>query len=131
MGGERRSGWFGVLLWKQNEENITFILCQFDRKRNQWELPKGGREDTDATPFDAARRELWEKGRISLGERDPSTYFWVRVRKTRARELEFIMLGGEPAFGESAFIVTELQPANDGQESSRSSCWLTLQDCET
>ena len=58
MGGERRSGWFGVLLWKQDEQNITFILCQFDRKRNQWELPKGGREDTDATPFDAARREL-------------------------------------------------------------------------
>ena len=128
--GKQRSGWFGVLLWKQNNENITFIFCQFDEKRNQWELPKGGREDTDATSFDTARRELWEEGCISLGERDPSTYFWVQVLKIRARELKFIILGDEPAFGESAFIVTELQPANDGQESSDTSCWFTLQECD-
>ena len=94
------------------------------------ELPKGGmrkkRRQTsgfpDSSPFATARWELWEEAGIWLGWRRIEDFQWMRHGG------HALPLG--PAEGQSAFVVTEFQDAEDCVADCCSRHWLTLEDCE-
>ena len=63
--------WYGFLLWKHappadGEESIMSVRVIWSRKRERWELPKGGKKAKDKCPRDTARRETLEEAGISV-----------------------------------------------------------------
>ena len=77
--------WMGVILRRRTGDKVEYCV-EFDKKRTQWELPKGGKEDhhqrqssgcVDASPFATARWELWEKAGVWLSWRWRHCYAWV------------------------------------------------------
>ena len=93
------------------------------------ELPKGAMEKvrrqtsaaSDSSPFACARWELWEEVGIWLQWRESEDFQWVSQ-------------GGDalpqgPGPRQSAFVVTELQDADDDVVVCCRRAWLTLEEC--
>ena len=121
--------WYGAVVWSVDGQERKHC-CQWGSKRRCLELPKGGmkkvRRQTsgvpDSSPFATARWELWEEAGIWLGWRRIEDFQWIR------RGGHALPLG--PAAGQSAFVVTELQDAEDCVADCCSRHWLTLEDCK-
>ena len=121
--------WYGAVVWSVRDQERKYC-CQWDSKRRCLELPKGGmkkvRRQTsgvpDSSPFAIARWELWEEAGIWLGWRRIEDFQWMR------RGGHALPLG--PAAGQSAFVVTEFQDAEDCVADCCSRHWLTLEDCK-
>ena len=121
--------WYGAVVWSVDGQERKHC-CQWDPKRRCLELPKGGmkkvRRQTsgvpDSSPFATARWELWEEAGIWLGWRRIEDFQWMR------RGGHALPLG--PAAGQSAFVVTEFQDAEDFVADCCSRYWLTLEDCQ-
>ena len=121
--------WYGAVVWSVDGQERKYC-CQWDSKRRCLELPKGGmkkvRRQTsgvpDSSPFATARWELWEEAGIWLGWRRIEDFQWMR------RGGHALPLG--PAAGQSAFVVTEFQDAEDCVADCCSRHWLTLEDCK-
>ena len=114
--------WFGVILWRQGEKSLEFCV-EWDCKRKDWELPKGGaqlkrpRRSTrciDSSAFSTARNELWEECEVWLAWREEYAFEWVTSRGC--------VLSSGP-FAGSAFVCTMLQ---SDDEVGRKSKWQTL-----
>ena len=121
--------WYGAVVWSVDGQERKYC-CQWDSKRRCLELPKGGmkkvRRQTsgfpDSSPFAIARWELWEEAGIWLGWRRIEDFQWMR------RGGHALPLG--PAAGQSAFVVTEFQDAEDCVADCCSRHWLTREDCK-
>ena len=121
--------WYGAVVWWVDGQERKYC-CQWDPKRKCLELPKGGMEKVrrqtsgvpDSSPFATARWELWEEAGIWLGWRRIEDFQWMR------RGGHALPLG--PAAGQSAFVVTEFQDAEDFVADCCSRYWLTLEDCQ-
>ena len=76
----------------------------------------------DSSPFATARWEMWEEAGIWLGWRRIEEFQWMQ------HDGHALPLG--PAKGQSAFVVTEFQDAEDYVADCNSRHWLTLKECE-
>ena len=92
---------------------------------------EGWHEEGEAADFrisrqqsfrDCALGELWEEAGIWLGWRRIEDFQWM------THEGHALPLG--PAEGQSAFVVTEFQDAEDYVADCNSRYWLTLEECE-
>ena len=83
--------WFGILLYRRHGGGLQ--ICFEKDRRGKLELPKGGEEHFDKSPFATARREMHEEAGIWVGYRKVGEYFWT-------------------ANHGSAFLVTEMQPGD-------------------
>ena len=121
--------WYGAVVWSVRRQERKYC-CQWDSKRRCLELPKGGmrkkRRQTsgfpDSSPFATARWEMWEEAGIWLGWRRIEEFQWMQ------HDGHALPLG--PAKGQSAFVVTEFQDAEDYVADCNSRHWLTLKECE-
>jgi len=92
-------GWFGAIVWKQGAQQGEWRFCfQWDIKRKGWELPKGGREQWDDSPFATAVRELEEEALVTLTQQR-TDWYWVDkhgcfVTPTAASSNYFLTHGG-------------------------------------
>ena len=120
--------WAGVVLRRPRDGGNSWEYCvQWDPKRAQWELPKGGAElrtqrpstgCTDSSPFATARCELWEEAGVWLAWRPPGTYAWFSPTG------EALPLG--PGEGRSAFVCTDLR-SEDSVVAHPSRAWMTME----
>ena len=88
---------------------------QWDVKRGQWELSKGGhrsppqqRESTgssDRSVFATARCELWEEAGVWVAWRARGTYAWLSPKGD--------VLPDGPAPGQNAWLCIDLWPEDD------------------
>ena len=115
--------WFGVILYRQHFCGLEFCV-QFDKKRNDWELPKGGakilspRKSTecmDSSPFATARGELFEECGVWISWRKNDAFEWMNTQG--------VVLHDGPRM--NAFLCTMLQPDD---EVDRQSQWMTLSE---
>ena len=119
--------WVGVVLCRA----ILFLrlYCfHWDKKRQQWELPKGGAELTDpssstgsvdSSPFATARGELWEEAGIWLEWREENTFAWLdKYGNVLNHGLEE---------GKSGWIYTRVQE-NDTFIYHADRIWMTLEE---
>ena len=119
--------WHGVVLRRARPDTSWAYCVHWDRKRAQWELPKGGAElstarcstgRVDSTPFATARCELWEEAGVWLAWRPEGTYAWLTAQGR--------LLPNGPAEGRSAFVCTELRPEEDCVDVHPARSWMTL-----
>ena len=135
--------WYGVVLRRWSKEDRTDWSCtatneyclpefcvQYDTKRYDYELPKGGAETTrprrstrciDSSPFGTARCELWEETGVWLAWRGRFAYQWVSPDGR-------ILLGG-PSADSSAWLCTDLS-LWDQWDMERTPLWFSVSDFE-
>ena len=138
--------WLGVILWRWNERphgtacsHWRREYCvQFDRKRNMYELPKGGAKRIkprripmqtekgvqivwacDSSPFATARWELFEETGIWVGWRERGSYAWISRRGE--------VWPGVPCASQSAWLCTELR-GDDTYCPDRTPMWMNLEE---
>ena len=139
--------WFGVILWRWSHrghgtERLHWrreYCVQFDRRRRDYELPKGGAEVLaprripvptgkgtrtvevyDSSPFATARWELWEETGVWVGWRAEGTYTWI---STWGR-----VLPGGPGADQNAWLCTELSNRDDSYDTRRPPEWMNLNE---
>ena len=133
--------WFGVILWRWSHRDdgtpCREYCVQFDRKRRDYELPKGGAEVLaprriavptlkgtrtwevyDSSPFATARWELWEETGVWVGWRAEGTYTWIS--KTGR------VLPAGPCAHQDAWLCTELHGTEDSYDTRRPPPWMTV-----
>ena len=126
--------WVGVILFKvlpawKGHPPLKLYCFEWDTKRGNWELPKGGAELTkprfstgcvDSSPFATARAELWEETNIWLGWRDWGSFHWLDAK---GEVLWDGFLGNE-----NGRLYTEIEKKdNTGIADSRVQ-WLSLEE---
>ena len=135
--------WYGVVLrrWSKqdrtdwsftatNEYCLPEFCVQYDTKRYDYELPKGGAHTTrprrstgciDSSPFGTARYELWEEAGVWLAWRGRFTYQWASSNGT--------ILPGGPSAHSNAWLCTDLSPW-DQWDMERAPLWFSVSDFE-
>lgn len=138
--------WLGVILWRWNERPHNTgrvhkrqeFCVQFDRKRQMFELPKGGAMTErprripmetengvqivrayDSSPFATARWELFEETGVWVGWRARGTYAWISPRGA--------VLPGGPCADQSAWLYTEMR-GDDLYIREREPMWMNLEE---
>ena len=143
--------WFGVILWRWSLRNHGTecrhwrreYCVEFDRKRKNYELRKGGAQVQgrgprhirvptengmrtvqvyDSSPFATARWELWEETGVWVGWRAEGTYTWI---STWGR-----VLPGGPGANQNAWLCTELSNNDDSYDARRPPKWMNLDEFE-
>ena len=139
--------WFGVILWRWSHRGHGTehrhwrreYCVEFDRKRRNYELPKGGAqvlaprripvptgkgtrtvEVYDSSPFATARWELWEETGVWVGWRAEGTYTWI---SNQGR-----VLPGGPSADQNAWLCTELSNTDDTYDTRRPPEWMNLDE---
>ena len=119
--------WVGVILCRALLE-LRLYCFQWDEKRKQWELPKGGAELTeprsstgcvDSSPFATARGELWEEAGIWLEWREWGKFSWLgKYGNVLSHGLEE---------GKNGWMYTMVQD-NDSMIDHAGRAWMTLEE---
>ena len=135
--------WFGVILWRWSHRDdgtpCREYCVQFDRKRRDYELPKGGAEVLaprriavptlkgtrtwevyDSSPFATARWELWEETGVWVGWRAEGTYTWISKRGC--------VLPGGPCDHQDAWLCTELHGTDDTYDMRWPPTWMSVNE---
>lgn len=120
--------WYGGVIWRRSCEGrardqvVKEYRVEWDERREQWELPKGGHEEhsirkttrmVDKNAWQTVRWEVFEEAGLWISWRELGTYVWMADES-------------KPANG---WLVTELQPGDIVDESHPSwACWMTSTD---
>ena len=143
--------WFGVILWRWSHrghgtERLHWrreYCVEFDRKRKNYELPKGGAQVQgrgprhirvptengmrtvrvyDSSPFATARWELWEETGVWVGWRTEGTYTWISPQGS--------VLPGGPCGHQNAWLCTEMSNNDDSYDTRWPPKWMNLDELE-